>query len=244
MSADGDVERALRRPLAIRIGVALAVLAVAIVVATMLGGQGEKDAIPAKVATAQPPLPEAQPKAADASAPTDKPLPAEAPSGIGLHADARTASEGGSEIAAQLNESQPAGAGPQSLSEKPQDARVSRGPTADSGGPGASLPPALSGGDKASAQKAPPPADGAQAAAAAALRSPPGAKPPRGPHLQAGVFLQASNAQSFKANLEAQGLPVYIESRVHIGPFRDRKEAERVREQLQEMGVSTVLIGQ
>jgi DedD protein len=68
--------------------------------------------------------------------------------------------------------------------------------------------------------------------------------PARGPHLQAGVFMQAANAQALKSTLEAQGLPVYIESRVHIGPFRDRKEAERMREKLKEMGVSTVLVGQ
>jgi len=71
-----------------------------------------------------------------------------------------------------------------------------------------------------------------------------GSKPGRGPHLQAGVFLQPDNAQALKATLEAQGVPVYIESRVHIGPFRDRKEAERMREKLKELGHSTVLVTQ
>jgi DedD protein len=56
--------------------------------------------------------------------------------------------------------------------------------------------------------------------------------------------MQAGNAQALKSTLEAQGLPVYIESRVHVGPFRDRKEAERMRQKLQEMGVSTVLVTQ
>jgi DedD protein len=79
-------------------------------------------------------------------------------------------------------------------------------------------------------------------ASASATKPQPGNRPVHGPHLQAGVFLQATNAQALKANLEAQGFPVYIESRVHIGPFSDRKEAERAREKLREMGLTTVLI--
>ena len=73
---------------------------------------------------------------------------------------------------------------------------------------------------------------------------PPRPKLPRGPHLQAGVFAQAQNAEELKAKLEAEGLPVYIESRVQIGPFKTRKEAERMREKLKAEGVTTVLIAQ
>ena len=245
MSADRGVEQTLRRSLVIRIGIALAVLlAVAIVAATMLGGpQAEKGAIPAAVATAQVPLPETQPKAAEAPVAQSKPSPAEATS-----ATDPAPAESKPGAAAPSSESQPADAVPRLPAEKPQAASTNGGPgggkEAGGGASGASTATEQSDGDKAGAQTNPAPAGSAQAAAAAALRSPPGAKPPRGPHLQAGVFLQPSNAQSFKSNLEAQGLPVYIESRVHVGPFRDRKEAERVREQLREMGVSTVLIAQ
>ncbi len=69
-------------------------------------------------------------------------------------------------------------------------------------------------------------------------------RPPRGPRLQAGVFLQPANADAFKSSLEAKGFPAYIESRVYVGPFRERKEAERARAKLQEMGITSVLIGQ
>jgi DedD protein len=79
---------------------------------------------------------------------------------------------------------------------------------------------------------------------AAAAPHPSAAKPVRGPHLQAGVFVQPANAQALKDSLEAQGLPVYIESRVHVGPFKTRKEAERMREKLKEMGMTTVLVPQ
>jgi len=68
--------------------------------------------------------------------------------------------------------------------------------------------------------------------------------PARGPHLQTGVFLHAPNAQRLKAALEGQGLPVYIESRVHVGPFRDRKEAERMRQKLMALGIASVLVTQ
>jgi DedD protein len=247
MSADQGVEEPLQRSLAIRIGIALAVLAaVAVVAAMMLGARpAEKSDDAAAVAATQAPLPEAQPKAVDAPSAAVEPSPAQAPSGIGLHADARTASEGSAELAPQSNESQPARASPQLPSGKPQGAGDSGGSVvgkeADGRVPGGAVPTVPSGSDKAGGQSTPAPVDSAQAAA---LRSPPGAKPPRGPHLQAGVFMQPANAQAFKSNLEAQGLPVYVESRVHIGPFRDRKEAERVREQLREMGVATVLIAQ
>jgi DedD protein len=99
---------------------------------------------------------------------------------------------------------------------------------------------------KADAGKPPTEQDGASEEGAKATRSASAQerRPARGPHLQAGVFMQAANAQALKATLEAQGLPVYIESRVHIGPFRDRKEAERMREKLKEMGVATVLVVQ
>lgn len=79
----------------------------------------------------------------------------------------------------------------------------------------------------------------------------PEVKPARGPRLQAGVFSQAANARALKAKLEAHGFPASIEtragtgqSRVHVGPFKDRKEAERAREKLRELGVATVLIAQ
>ncbi|MCC6531009.1 MAG: SPOR domain-containing protein [Burkholderiales bacterium] len=99
--------------------------------------------------------------------------------------------------------------------------------------------------DRPSEQRQPSSAAPSQPAERAALAAaPPKGKLPRGPHLQAGVFLQAGNAEELKAKLQAQGVPVYIESRVQVGPFADRKEAERMREKLKAMGVATVLIVQ
>lgn len=70
------------------------------------------------------------------------------------------------------------------------------------------------------------------------------AKLPKGPHLQAGIFAQAANAEEFRRKLNAAGYPAYVESRVHVGPYPNRKEAERVREKLKAEGTTTVYVPQ
>jgi DedD protein len=67
---------------------------------------------------------------------------------------------------------------------------------------------------------------------------------PKGPHLQAGIFAQPANAEEFRRMLAAQGYPAYIETRVHIGPYPNRREAERVREKLKAQGTRTVFVPQ
>jgi DedD protein len=59
-----------------------------------------------------------------------------------------------------------------------------------------------------------------------------------------GIFAQPANAEDLKTKLESQGFPVYIETRVQVGPFTDRKEADKVREKLKAMGMATVFIAQ
>lgn len=70
------------------------------------------------------------------------------------------------------------------------------------------------------------------------------AKLPKGPHLQAGIFAQSANAEEFRRKLIADGYPAYIETRVHVGPYPNRKEAERVREKLKGEGTTTVYVPQ
>lgn len=83
----------------------------------------------------------------------------------------------------------------------------------------------------------------APAAAGASTPAAP-AKLPRGPHLQVGIFAQPANAEDLKTKLEAQGFPVYIETRVQVGPFAHRKEADKAREKLKAMGMATIFIAQ
>lgn len=70
------------------------------------------------------------------------------------------------------------------------------------------------------------------------------AKLPKGPHLQAGIFAQPANAEEFRRRLIAAGYPAYIETRVHVGPYPGRKEAERAREKLKAEGTTTVYVPQ
>ncbi len=69
-------------------------------------------------------------------------------------------------------------------------------------------------------------------------------KLPKGPHLQAGIFAQPANAEEFRRKLAAEGYPAYVETRVQIGPYASRKEAERVREKLKTQGTTTVFVPQ
>ena len=70
------------------------------------------------------------------------------------------------------------------------------------------------------------------------------AKLPSGPYLQVGVFVHPANAAELKAKLEAQGIPVFVATRVQVGPFKNKKDAEAMREKLNAMGLSSLLINQ
>jgi len=67
---------------------------------------------------------------------------------------------------------------------------------------------------------------------------------PRGPYVQVGVFTHPANAAKLRAQLEAQGMPVYLATRVQVGPFKNKKEAELMREKLKAMGISSLVIRQ
>ena len=101
------------------------------------------------------------------------------------------------------------------------------------------------------------PAPSAKAAAAAPARAePPAARseapmtgetlaPPRlfsGYALQAGVFADPRRAEDLQARLVLEGIPATIESRVQVGPFKNRAEAEAMREKLKALGVDSVLL--
>jgi DedD protein len=77
---------------------------------------------------------------------------------------------------------------------------------------------------------------------ASAAAPPP--KLPHGPYLQVGVFTHPANATKLKAALEAQGIPVYLATRVQVGPFKNKKEADLMRKKLEAMGISSLLIRQ
>jgi DedD protein len=208
--------QALRRGLMVRLGVAIAVLLAiaALALAVLVPARSTTEAAKPPVAASLAPAAIPDPAPSSSLEPGSPPKPEPAA------AEPAAAEDSASSAAALQPESTAAGA----KSESPA--------AAVAGGIAAEPAPAQAAEAKAGATKS---ASNARAS---------GSKPARGLHLQAGVFLQPDNAQALKATLEAQGVPVYIESRVHIGPFRDRNEAERMREKLKELGHSTVLVTQ
>lgn len=60
--------------------------------------------------------------------------------------------------------------------------------------------------------------------------------------LQAGVFASAERAEELHAKLALSGLPSSVETRVQVGPFKSRQEAERAQEKLRELGIQTILV--
>lgn len=60
--------------------------------------------------------------------------------------------------------------------------------------------------------------------------------------VQMGVFSNFANAEELRAKLELHGIPAQIESRVQVGPFRTRVEAEAARDRLRAIGMDPGLL--
>jgi len=69
------------------------------------------------------------------------------------------------------------------------------------------------------------------------------AEPPsgRGFVVQLGVFTNPGNAQDLVERLRKQGIRAYTETRVHVGPFMNRAEADKAQAELRRMGISGVV---
>ena len=69
--------------------------------------------------------------------------------------------------------------------------------------------------------------------------------PPRlfsGYAVQAGVFSETRRAEELHARLINAGIPATLETRVQVGPFKTREQAEAARAKLKEMGVDGMLL--
>lgn len=64
---------------------------------------------------------------------------------------------------------------------------------------------------------------------------------PQGYIVQAGVFLQTPKAENYLLQLKTAGIPAYIESRVQIGPFKDKAAAEAAIQKLRQLGIEPVV---
>ena len=60
--------------------------------------------------------------------------------------------------------------------------------------------------------------------------------------LQAGVFSSVQRAEELHARLTLSGVPSSLETRVQVGPFKSKLEAEAAQAKLRELGVETILV--
>ncbi|MDP1605902.1 MAG: SPOR domain-containing protein [Rhodocyclaceae bacterium] len=60
--------------------------------------------------------------------------------------------------------------------------------------------------------------------------------------LQVGVFSNHANAEELVARLQQAGIPAQIESRVQVGPFASRAEADAARAKLKSLGMADGLL--
>jgi DedD protein len=60
--------------------------------------------------------------------------------------------------------------------------------------------------------------------------------------LQAGVFTSPQLAEELHAKLTLSGVPSSVETRVQVGPFSTRQEAEAAQARLKEQGIQTLLV--
>lgn len=63
-----------------------------------------------------------------------------------------------------------------------------------------------------------------------------------GYRVQLGVFGDPANAAALQAELDGRGLPAHIQSRVVLGPFENRAQAERAQAQLRKAGAESGVV--
>jgi DedD protein len=92
--------------------------------------------------------------------------------------------------------------------------------------------------EKATPAKPTPSKESAPPAAAKPAEQPPA----KGFVVQVGVFSTPEHARALQAKLAEKGIQSSIETRVVVGPFKDRAEADAVTKQLKDLGLQGVVI--
>jgi DedD protein len=60
--------------------------------------------------------------------------------------------------------------------------------------------------------------------------------------VQVGVFTSTANAQALQKQLQRAGLDAHLETRVQLGPFKDRLDADRALARAKKLGINSVLV--
>lgn len=179
-----------------------------------------------------PEPPDPQPQTAPVVEPPPPPV-VEAPKPVVADRPKAASSENRPNVASTAASKPPAGNAPVVVSRAPPRAAPEATAAPD-------VPLAAPASERASA----PPAS----ARVVETRPTPAIAPPAAPRLfsgfllQAGVFSSAQRAEELHAKLTLSGVPSTIETRVQVGPFRTRQEAEAAQHKLKSLGIESVLV--
>jgi cell division protein FtsN len=114
--------------------------------------------------------------------------------------------------------------------------------------PSPAAPEASATAAQAQAEEPPPPPvvvnepDSPEPAATTPRALPPAAAESAAYLIQAGVFTSPDNARSLQQKLAKAGIRAKVETRVQLGPYKDRREAEKDLTKLKKLGISAVMV--
>jgi DedD protein len=80
-------------------------------------------------------------------------------------------------------------------------------------------------------------------AAEAALAGDTGVAPGKAYVVQVGVFTSPANALALQKQLRRAGIEAHLETRVQLGPFKDKRDADRALARAKKLGINAVLVG-
>ncbi len=61
--------------------------------------------------------------------------------------------------------------------------------------------------------------------------------------VQVGVFRSPANAQALQKQLRRAGIEAHLETRVQIGPFKDKRDADKALVRAKKLGINAILVG-
>ena len=61
--------------------------------------------------------------------------------------------------------------------------------------------------------------------------------------VQAGTFRSTANARALQQQLQRAGVTAHLETRVQLGPFKNRRDADKALARTKQLGIAAVLIG-
>jgi DedD protein len=201
----------VRKKALVRLGVAGVVTAVALAGLWWLDQGSEKASKPSKPAVSPAPIVPAPPP--EVAPPQTEPPPAPAPGET------------------PATPAPPPASAPAEPPPPPKVSNEPKAPPPAQPAPGRTPPPALSAAKPPAASIPPAPAP-----------QPPATVPPgKGFVVQLGIFGNPDNAREMVEKLNKQGIRAHLETRVQLGPFLNRQEAEKAQAEMRKLGYNALV---